>query len=68
MYYPMQQKATLNIKNADGSIDTYQYSSDGSAAIYRDGALKSYKGKRIYTLDEAQKVTGNVNRVSIKYR
>ena len=68
VYYPMQQKATLNIKNADGSIDTYQYSSDGSAAIYRDGALKSYKGKRIYTLDEAQKVTGNVNRVSIKYR
>lgn len=42
---------------------------DGSVAYYgADGKFKGYKGKRIYTLDEANKATGAVNRVSIKYR
>jgi len=67
--YPIKEKATLYINNNDGSVDTYQWASDGSFAIYRDGNLKTYKGKRIYTLDEANRVTKPTgNTVRIKYR
>lgn len=42
---------------------------DGSVTIYNeDGTLKGYKGKRIYTIDEANRVAGTRNRISIKYR
>ena len=41
---------------------------DGSSSIYRNGNFIGYKNKRIYTLEEANEVTGPVNRVSIKYR
>ncbi len=68
VYYPIKEKATLNINNADGTVDTYQYGSDGAAAIYRDGKLKSYKGKRIFTIDEANAVAGKTNSVKIRYR
>jgi len=68
VYYPIKEKATLNINNADGTVDTYQYGSDGAAAIYRDGKLKSYKGKRIFTIEEANAVAGDKNRVSITYK
>ena len=67
-YYPIKEKVTLHINNEDGSVDTYQWGADGSAAIYRIGKLKSYKGKRIYTIDEANEVAGDKNRVSITYR
>lgn len=46
-------------KNADGSIAIYD--SSGKKVI-------GYKGKRIYTLEEANQVAGVKNRVSIKYR
>ena len=79
VYYPIKEKATLNINNADGTVDTYRYNadgtvdtyrygSDGTAAIYRDGKLKGYKGKRIFTIDEANAVAGKVNSVKIRYR
>ncbi len=42
---------------------------DGSRAHYdANGKLTGFTGKRIYTLDEANKITGSQNRVSIKYR
>ncbi|MBR6327738.1 MAG: leucine-rich repeat domain-containing protein [Alphaproteobacteria bacterium] len=69
IWYPMKEKATLYISNSDGSVDMYQYAPDGSVAIYRDGQLKAYKGKRIYTIDEANAVTKPTgNTVRIKYR
>ncbi len=42
---------------------------DGSRAYYdANGKLTGFTGKRIYTLDEANKITGSQNRVSITYR
>ncbi|MBR1915762.1 MAG: leucine-rich repeat domain-containing protein [Alphaproteobacteria bacterium] len=67
-YYPIKEKAILNVNNADGSVDTYQWASDGSATIYRDGNFKGYSKKRIFTLDEANAVTGKINTIKIKYR
>ncbi|MBR1915528.1 MAG: leucine-rich repeat protein [Alphaproteobacteria bacterium] len=45
-------------KNADGSYTLYN----------ADGTIKGYKGKRIYTIDEANAVAGKVNSVKIRYR
>ncbi|MBR1915496.1 MAG: leucine-rich repeat domain-containing protein [Alphaproteobacteria bacterium] len=45
-------------KNADGSTTYYD----------ADGTFLGYKNKRIYTIDEANAIAGNKNRVSIKYR
>ena len=42
---------------------------DGSIALYRDGKLVGFKGKRIYTVEEAEKVskkTGNTFRLRYK--
>ena len=66
-----------NMRNAGYEVGTYNmvqapYSkkqADGSRAYYdANGNLIALKGKRIYTLDEANKITGAKNRVSIKYR
>ena len=46
------------VKSADGSV--YKYDANGN--------LVSITGKRIYTIDEANAVAGEKNRVSIKYR
>lgn len=44
-------------------------SDDGSYALYdANGRFLGYKGKRIYTIDEANAVAGEKNRVSIKYK
>lgn len=45
-------------------------SPDGSSILYNeDGTIKGYKGKRIYTIDEANQVTKPTgNTVRIKYR
>ena len=54
--------------NALPSI-TRQEQGDGSFAVYKDGVFVGYKGKRIYTMEEANRVTkptGNV--FKIKYR
>ncbi len=41
---------------------------DGSTAIYEDGKIIGYEGKRIYTVDEANQVAGKTNTFSIRYR
>lgn len=42
---------------------------DGAMIYYNDkGKIIKMNGKRIYTIDEANRVTGEKNRVSIKYR
>ncbi len=51
------------------SIKTKTFNRDGSYALYdKDGNLLGYKGKRIYTIDEANQVAGKTNHVSIRYR
>ncbi|MBR2300131.1 MAG: leucine-rich repeat domain-containing protein [Alphaproteobacteria bacterium] len=69
VYYPIKEKAVLNINNADGSVDTYQYGADGAAAVYRNGKLKTYKGKRIFTIEEAEAISKKEgNSFRIRYR
>ena len=41
---------------------------DGSFSIYENGKFARFKNKRIYTIEEANRVAGEKNRVSIKYR
>ena len=42
---------------------------DGAMIYYNDkGKIIKMNGKRIYTIDEANRVTGQKNRISIKYR
>ena len=79
--YTMVQ-GSYSKKNNDGSTTEYNYDADGnfvSTLVYNsnDGSIASYdfdgnlialKGKRIYTVDEANKVSGDKNRVSIKYK
>ena len=48
----------IKTQNADGSYTLYD----------RKGNFKGFKGKRIYTLEEANAITGSNNRISIKYR
>ena len=43
--------------------------SDGSTTLYNaDGTIKGYKGKRIYTVEEATKVSGERNTFRIRYK
>jgi|GEM_PF-3807737 len=63
------------VQLADGTSATMQNGqifnqfSDGSTTIYNaDGTIKGYKGKRIYTVEEANEVAGKVNSVKIRYR
>lgn len=43
--------------------------SDGSTTLYNaDGTIKGYKGKRIYTIEEATKVSGERNTFRIRYK
>ncbi|MBR1915084.1 MAG: hypothetical protein IJ830_01395 [Alphaproteobacteria bacterium] len=43
--------------------------SDGSTTLYNaDGTIKGYKGKRIYTVEEATKVSGERNTLRIRYK
>ena len=54
--------------NALPSI-TRQEQGDGSFAVYKDGVFVGYKGKRIYTTEEANRVTKPMgNTFKIKYR
>ena len=54
--------------NALPSI-TRQEQGDGSFAVYKDGVFVGYKGKRIYTMEEANRVTKPTgNTFKIKYR
>ena len=63
-------------QNADGSYFYYDedgqmiYNTDGSYNLYdKDGNIIGYKGKRIYTVQEANKVSKPTgNRVSIRYK
>ena len=46
-----------------------QEQGDGSFAVYKDGVFAGYKGKRIYTTEEANRVTKPMgNTLKIKYR
>ena len=42
--------------------------SDGSVAVYNNGELVGYKGKRIYTVQEANAIAGEKNSVIIRYK
>ena len=42
--------------------------SDGSVAVYTNGELVGYKGKRIYTVQEANQIAGKKNSVIIRYK
>ena len=44
-------------------------SPDGSTTLYNeDGSIKGFKGKRIFTIDEANEVAGKTNSFKIRYR
>ena len=59
------EDGTYNMEQAPYS----KKQADGSRAHYdANGKLTGFTGKRIYTLDEANKITGTKNRVSIRYR
>ncbi|MBR1915267.1 MAG: leucine-rich repeat domain-containing protein [Alphaproteobacteria bacterium] len=59
------EDGTYNMEQAPYS----KKQADGSRAYYdANGKLTGFTGKRIYTLDEANKITGSQNRVSITYR
>jgi len=52
-----------------GKYNLVQKLDDGSTAIYRNGKLVSFKGKRIYTVKEADMVTSQTgNTVKIRYK
>ena len=53
--------------NALPSI-TRQEQGDGSFAVYKVGVFAGYKGKRIYTFNESENVTGRKNTLKIRYR
>ncbi len=65
IYHPIKEKSTLAIYTPDG--DKF-YANGKWYNSLSDMNKGNYNKKRIYTIDEAQKVTGNKNRVSIKYR
>ncbi|MBR1915691.1 MAG: leucine-rich repeat domain-containing protein [Alphaproteobacteria bacterium] len=54
--------------NQKGTYKLAQKQTDGSSKIFESSDKVYYKGKRIYTIDEANTVTGTKNRISIKYR
>jgi len=51
------KNAKIAVKQADGSI-----------TVYKNGDIVGYKGKRIYTIEEASKVSGQKNRFKLRYR
>jgi len=52
------KNTNTEIKNADGSY----------TIVDKDGNILGYKGKRIYTIDEANQVSGKTNTFTIRYR
>lgn len=55
---PTVDRATKMVENSDGSYTVQNY----------DGTLAGYKGKRIYTVNEANNVTGKKNTLKIRYK
>lgn len=53
--------------NYAGTISISVPQADGSTAIYKNGKLR-YEGKRIYTVEEANQVSGKKNKVMIRYK
>ncbi|MBR1915671.1 MAG: leucine-rich repeat domain-containing protein [Alphaproteobacteria bacterium] len=64
-YYPLKSKSSLAIYTSDG--DKFYVNGKWYDSL-SDMNKGRYNVKRIYTIDEANKVTGTKNRVSIKYR
>jgi len=69
------QEAVKDFTQTSVNITPYQKTPDGQVfynnkwyATANDITTGNHIKKRIYTVDEADKVTGKVNRVSIKYR
>ena len=64
-YHPIKEKASLAIYTSDGD----KFYVNGK---WYDSLSDMNKGRynviRIYTIDEANKVAGPINRVSIKYK
>ncbi len=59
----------ITIISASSEANLMQQNADGSYTIKdAEGNIIGYKGKRIYTIEEANAVAGPVNRVSIRYR
>jgi len=54
--------------NQKGTYKLAQKQTDGSSKIFESSGKVYYKGKRIYTIDEANEVAGKTNHVKIKYR
>ncbi len=52
------KSSNTEVKNADGSTTIYD----------KDGNFLGFKGKRIYTIDEANEIAGTTNHVKIRYR
>lgn len=59
-----QKKGT----NYSSSVNISLKNTDGTTTVYRNGEIIAYKGKRIYTMEEATLVTGKKNKVMIKYK
>ena len=57
-----------SIASCHAYLNRQETNPDGSLSIYKDGQFVGYKNKRIYTIDEANAIAGDKNRVSIKYR
>ena len=64
-YHPLKEKASLAIYTSDG--DKF-YANGKWYDSLNDMNKGRYNVKRIYTIDEANQVAGDKNRVSIKYR
>ena len=64
-YHPIKEKASLAIYTSDG--DKFYVNGKWYDSL-SDMNKGRYNVKRIYTIDEANKVTGTKNRVSIKYK
>ncbi len=65
-----QSGALLERYDENGNmLDGQQLRADGSSAILKDGKVIGFKGKKIYTVDEATLVTrNNKNTFKLKYR
>lgn len=59
---------TQNNTNYASQITVTTENADGSRSVYKNGDIIAYKGKKIYTIDEANRVAGDKNRFSIRYR
>ena len=64
-----QTLVVVSSSSGAGTSLTEVHNSDGSTTFYNaDGTIKGYKGKRIYTVKEANEVAGKQNTLKIRYK